>query len=164
MYSAEVSSAFPDVGFPIRRFTDRRLLTAPRDFSQFCHVLHRLLVPRHPPSALTSLTTIKRLLLVEPHQDFWGELVEARRQAAKSQSTFAIMRAGRVCRARALVTYPKTLRHAPPRRCRRGGRDFAVSCELARLDSYSPARDCAWTSLTFCARTSFNYLIFRRGG
>ncbi len=72
------------------------------------------------------------------------------------------MRAGRVCRARALVTYPKTLRHAPPRRCRRGGRDFAVSCELARLDSYSPARDCAWTSLTFCARTSFNYLIFNR--
>ena len=44
-------------GFPIRRPTDRRLLTAPRGLSQFCHVLHRLLVPRHPPNALNSLTT-----------------------------------------------------------------------------------------------------------
>ena len=33
------------------------MLTAHRSFSQFCHVLHRLLVPRHPPNALTSLTT-----------------------------------------------------------------------------------------------------------
>ena len=48
------------VGFPIRRSTDRRLHTAPRGFSQFCHVLHRLLVPRHPPNALTSLTTMNR--------------------------------------------------------------------------------------------------------
>jgi hypothetical protein len=52
-----VSSTFLDVGFPIRRSTGRRLLTAHRRLSQFCHVLHRLLVPRHPPNALTSLTT-----------------------------------------------------------------------------------------------------------
>ena len=48
---------FSHDGFPIRIPTDRRLLTAPRGFSQFCHVLHRLLVPRHPPNALNSLTT-----------------------------------------------------------------------------------------------------------
>ena len=29
---------------------------APRSFSQLSHVLHRLLMPRHPPKALTSLT------------------------------------------------------------------------------------------------------------
>src|SRR5688572_28471672 len=29
---------------------------APRSFSQLSHVLHRLLVPRHPPKALSSLT------------------------------------------------------------------------------------------------------------
>ena len=57
MYSARDCMDFIHAGFPIRRFTDRRLLTAPRDFSQFCHVLHRLLVPRHPPNALNSLTT-----------------------------------------------------------------------------------------------------------
>ena len=45
------------VGFPIRRSTGRRLHTAHRRLSQFCHVLHRLLVPRHPPNALNSLTT-----------------------------------------------------------------------------------------------------------
>src|SRR5690349_24823933 len=53
-----VTSTFLDVGFPIRRSTGRRLLTAHRRLSQFCHVLHRLLVPRHPPNALTSLTTM----------------------------------------------------------------------------------------------------------
>ena len=43
-------------GFPIRRSTGQRLYTAHRCLSQFYHVLHRLLVPRHPPNALTSLT------------------------------------------------------------------------------------------------------------
>ena len=46
------------VGFPIRILADQGLLTTPRNFSQFCHVLRRLLVPRHPPNALNSLTTI----------------------------------------------------------------------------------------------------------
>jgi hypothetical protein len=57
MYSAGVVSKLLDTGFPIRKSTDQRLLTAPRGLSQFCHVLHRLLVPRHPPNALNSLTT-----------------------------------------------------------------------------------------------------------
>src|ERR1041384_1556670 len=51
------TSTLLDVGFPIRRSTGQRLYTAHRRFSQFYHVLHRLLVPRHPPNALTSLTT-----------------------------------------------------------------------------------------------------------
>src|SRR6476660_5253504 len=41
----------------MRRSTGQRLYTAYRRLSQFYHVLHRLLVPRHPPNALTSLTT-----------------------------------------------------------------------------------------------------------
>ena len=57
MYSARATSTFLDVGFPIRRSTGRCLYTAHRRLSQFYHVLHRLLVPRHPPNALTSLTT-----------------------------------------------------------------------------------------------------------
>ena len=48
---------YAHVGFPIRRSTGQRLYTAHRRLSQFYHVLHRLLVPRHPPNALTSLTT-----------------------------------------------------------------------------------------------------------
>ena len=57
MYSVGAIPKLLGIGFPIRRSTDQRLLTAPRGLSQFCHVLHRLLVPRHPPNALTSLTT-----------------------------------------------------------------------------------------------------------
>src|SRR5262245_5594383 len=57
MNSAGGSTDLLDGSFLIRRSTDRRLLTAPRGLSQFCHVLHRLLVPRHPPNALESLTT-----------------------------------------------------------------------------------------------------------
>ena len=76
------SSTFLDDGFPIRRSTDQRLLTAPRCLSQFCHVLHRLLVPRHPPNALTSLTT-------EP---FTSHALSRSRRAGSSQarSSFAI--------------------------------------------------------------------------
>ena len=60
-----VSWTFIHVGFPIRISTDRCLFTAPRRFSQFYHVLHRLLVPRHPPNALTSLTTKTLCLLID---------------------------------------------------------------------------------------------------
>jgi hypothetical protein len=43
------------VGCPIRTSTDQRLARiSPRLFAA-CHVLHRLLVPRHPPNALLSL-------------------------------------------------------------------------------------------------------------
>lgn len=34
---------------------------APRGFSQLCHALHRLLVPRHPPCALSNLTKFNSL-------------------------------------------------------------------------------------------------------
>src|ERR1041384_5115549 len=59
------TSTLLDVGFPVRRSTVRRLYTAHRRLSQFYHVLHRLLVPRHPPNALTSLTTETFALITE---------------------------------------------------------------------------------------------------
>jgi hypothetical protein len=44
-------------GFPIRTPWDHRLVdSSPRPIAA-SHVLHRLLVPRHPPSALDNLTT-----------------------------------------------------------------------------------------------------------
>ena len=39
----------------------KRLLAATRGFSQQRYVLHRLLVPRHPPCALSSLTFLSSL-------------------------------------------------------------------------------------------------------
>jgi hypothetical protein len=47
-------------GFPIRTPPDQRLLsTSPKLFAA-SHVLHRLCAPRHPPSALSSLTIQNR--------------------------------------------------------------------------------------------------------
>ena len=54
-YSARSNAVLPALGFPIRKFPDQSALTAPRDLSQSCHVLHRLLSPRHPPIALNCL-------------------------------------------------------------------------------------------------------------
>ena len=48
-------------GCPIRRSPDQSLLAATRGLSQQRYVLHRLLVPRHPPCALSSLTFLSSL-------------------------------------------------------------------------------------------------------
>ena len=57
MYSAEDVATLPAMGLPIQRSPDQSLFSSsPRLFAA-CHVFHRLLVPRHPPSALNSLAT-----------------------------------------------------------------------------------------------------------
>ena len=43
------------VGFPIQRSPDQSLLSSSPKHIAACHVFHRLLVPRHPPNALSSL-------------------------------------------------------------------------------------------------------------
>ena len=49
------------VGFPIRTLPDQSLLgSSPRLIAAY-RVLHRLLVPRHPPCALSSLLIRRRL-------------------------------------------------------------------------------------------------------
>lgn len=57
-----VTSLFATLGFPIRTSSDQRLVgNSPKLFAA-THVLHRLLAPRHPPHALSSLlTSISRL-------------------------------------------------------------------------------------------------------
>ena len=45
--------------FPIRKSPDQSLLTAPPKHIGVRPVLHRLLVPRHPPCALSNLTVKK---------------------------------------------------------------------------------------------------------
>src|SRR5690348_16881557 len=56
MYSALGDAALPAPGFPIRRSAGQRLFSASPRLIAAVHVLHRLLVPRHPPCALTILT------------------------------------------------------------------------------------------------------------
>ena len=56
MYSAMGDAALPAPGFPIRRSAGQRLFSASPRLIAAVHVLPRLLVPRHPPRALTILT------------------------------------------------------------------------------------------------------------
>ena len=56
MYSAWDDPVLPRPGFPIRRSPDQSLLSGSPKLIAASHALHRLLVPRHPPHALSSLT------------------------------------------------------------------------------------------------------------
>src|SRR4051812_22509093 len=55
MCSGGSTRALPRVGFPIRRSRDQRLVSTSPGLIAAAHVLHRLLAPRHPPSALILL-------------------------------------------------------------------------------------------------------------
>ncbi len=57
MNSALDDAALPAPGFPIRTSPDQSLLSGSPKLFAASHVLHRLLAPRHPPCALSSLTT-----------------------------------------------------------------------------------------------------------
>src|SRR4029077_1220877 len=59
MCSAGDDAALPAPGFPIRESAGHRLFSASPRLIAAVHALHRLLVPRHPPRALTILTVIK---------------------------------------------------------------------------------------------------------
>lgn len=60
MYSVMSDWLLHQPGFPIRTPPDQSLLTAPRGSFVVRHVLLRLLAPRHPPCALSSLTILLR--------------------------------------------------------------------------------------------------------
>src|SRR6185436_19339174 len=68
MYSVRDDTELPVPGCPIRKSPDQRLLdSSPRPIAA-SHVLHRLLAPRHPPCALSSLTSIRRHYQVHLHK------------------------------------------------------------------------------------------------
>ena len=60
MYSVLKNAALPALGFPIRRSAGQRLFSASPRLIAAVHVLLRLLVPRHPPCALSLLTVSSR--------------------------------------------------------------------------------------------------------
>ena len=55
MDSAQGTCGFAQVGFPIRKSPDQRSFSSSPRLIAAIHVLHRLLVPRHPPCALVLL-------------------------------------------------------------------------------------------------------------
>ena len=65
MCSAGDNAALPALGFPIRESTGQRPFSALPWLIAAVHALHRLLVPRHPPYALTILTVIRPFAIAE---------------------------------------------------------------------------------------------------
>src|SRR5271167_2214621 len=57
MNSARNDAGLAAPGCPIRTSSDQSLLSGSPKLFAASHVLHRLLAPRHPPYALSSLTT-----------------------------------------------------------------------------------------------------------
>jgi hypothetical protein len=71
MDSVQGTRALPRVGFPIRKSSDQSSLSSsPRLIAAF-RVLHRLLVPRHPPCALV-LLYIDEITIYMPLCSFQG--------------------------------------------------------------------------------------------
>jgi hypothetical protein len=79
MYSAHGCTDMTRYGFPHSDIHGSTLACSSPWLFAASHVLHRLLAPRHPPNALTSLTTIS----------FWPRVfpLASRRQGAKSFSS-----------------------------------------------------------------------------
>ena len=55
MYSGKDDGELLPPGCPIRNSSDQSVFQLPEAYRRY-HVLHRLLMPRHPPAALNSLT------------------------------------------------------------------------------------------------------------
>ena len=83
--------SLPRTGFPIRKSPDQSLFSGSPKLIAACHVLHRLLAPRHPPYALSSLT-IKLLLVKDaiyfsplPYSVFKEQVLSSRPKAQSSK-------------------------------------------------------------------------------
>ena len=59
MYSAKDVLSLHRTGFPIQKSPDQSLFSSSPKLIAAYNVFHRLLAPRHPPFALSSLTTTK---------------------------------------------------------------------------------------------------------
>ena len=78
-------------GFPIRKSWDRRLVIDSSRLIADSHVLHRLLLPRHPPCALKNLATQGQALNEHPpntHPHQTNPVTDARRRDQK-MTTFS---------------------------------------------------------------------------
>ena len=80
-------AALPAPGFPIRKSPDQSLLSGSPKLIAASHVLHRLLAPRHPPYALSSLTTNRRY-----YQSALSQIRITRMQLSKTEPTNPRMR------------------------------------------------------------------------
>jgi hypothetical protein len=83
MYSAQGDTALPVPGFPIRVSAGQSLFSGSPRLIAAVHALHRLLVPRHPPCALTILTVIVDNCDAEASRSFNGDLSVVKQRTSR---------------------------------------------------------------------------------
>ncbi len=110
MNSPQDAAVLPAAGFPIRTSTDQSLVGGSPWLFAATHVLHRLLEPRHPPHALSSLVTHNSGLSSSRSSDAGS------RSRSRSQ-VFGIANLART--SWSMLSYPsysvvRVLRPAPP--------------------------------------------------
>src|SRR5438045_562479 len=143
MYSARRPAALPAVGFPIRRSPDQSLVSGSPKLIAATRVLHRLLSPRHPSCALSSLVTVSSRSRVRKRTSTKTKVQPGRKHAVVNR---------RVLPSHVLQKMPVLLflrvcsfqRSQIDRKSRRGGadRDRTDDIQLAKLAlsqlSYGP--------------------------
>ncbi len=88
MYSEAGVPALPGTSFPIRKSPDLSLFDGSPKHIAVCNVLPRLLAPRHPPSALCSLTTNNKLSYILFFNRF--KLPKIQPDCQRTKRTFAL--------------------------------------------------------------------------
>jgi hypothetical protein len=83
MYSAQGDTALPVPGFPIRVPAGQSLFSGSPRLIAAVHALHRLLVPRHPPCALTILTVIVDNYDARRRRGYNGDLSVVEQRASR---------------------------------------------------------------------------------
>jgi hypothetical protein len=96
MYSAYGDTALPVPGFPIRESAGQSLFSSSPRLIAAVHALHRLLVPRHPPCALTILTVIVDNYDARRRRGYNGDLsvVRSKRRACCDGHAVQFSRSG----------------------------------------------------------------------
>lgn len=143
---AGVTQLFAALGFPIRTSPDQRLVgNSPKLFAA-THVLHRLLAPRHPPHALSSL-----LALISCPTPASRRIVETRNQGPGPCSSLAGPEDFLSCCFSLLLLVWETSLSPPPAASRRQVRLISKSALLLRT---SLSRNCNLPFVCTCQRTS----------
>jgi hypothetical protein len=127
MDSPQDAAALPAAGFPIRKSTDRSLVSGSPWLIAATHVLRRLLEPRHPPHALSSLVTLNSGL---PSSRSSGNRIRGRDPNPSEIRT----REDLAVRCSSYPSYSVVRVLRPPTKCARRRRDTSSRLGLGGAD------------------------------
>ena len=133
--------ALPTLGLPIRRSAGQWLFSASPRLIAAVHVLHRLLVPRHPPCALTILTVI-----------VVSRLREAQRRNHRFLQAKALRAFAQIPNTLATVQFSRSAKRRTAPVADQGPKSSERSRRHAGLSKLNSMRPCSYASCDASAR------------